>query len=270
MKGFVIWCGWEGVFPSTSSRETNSLPIYTSYVLSRNELLFSILIGSVVIYTATYLFYHSMSLSIILASMGVATPRFRRQALLDRRRNRLKVQFKEALFSLTSSLAAGRSLENAFRGALDDMRLLYTDPATDILREFQFICYRLENAEPLESALRDLAKRAQIEEITQFVDALSACKRSGGDLLEVMKRASTIIGEKLTVESEIMVMLAQKRFEAKIMMAVPFIFLSFLAFAAPDYMEPLYNGIGYVLLTVVFLVLLVCFWIMNKIMRIKM
>ncbi|MBH5317474.1 type II secretion system F family protein [Paenibacillus sp. GSMTC-2017] len=269
MKRFATWCGWESILPSSSNYESRPLPRYTYYQLSRKELFSSILVGYVVIFMALYLFYHSFIFSIIVAVAGVAAPRIRRQALLNRRRNQLKLQFKEALFSLTSSLAAGRSLENAFRGTLEDMKLLYSNPETDILKEFQIVCYRLENAEPIESALRDLAERAKIEEITQFVDALSACKRSGGDLLEVMKRASTIIGEKLTVDSEIMVLLAQKRFEAKIMMAVPFVFLSFLAFAAPDYMQPLYSGAGYLVLTAAFLLLLGCFWLMNKIMSIQ-
>lgn len=188
----------------------------------------------------------------------------------QRRKERLKLQFKEALYSLTSSLAAGRSLENAFRSTLDDLKLLYPDPRTDILREFQVISYRLDNAEPLEQALRHLAERTQIDEMIQFAEALAACKRAGGDLLEVTKRTSAIIGEKLGTEQEIMVMVAQKRFEARIMMAVPFVFLGFLHAAAPQYLEPLYSGFGYVLLTAALMLLVLCFWLMNKIMSIRL
>jgi tight adherence protein B len=204
------------------------------------------------------------------AVIGMLAPRYRRQALLLRRKERLKLQFKEALFSLTSSLAAGRSLENAFLSALDDLKLLYPDPRTELLMEFQIVSFRLDNAEPLEYALRNFADRAQIDEITQFVDALAVSKRSGGDLLEVMKRTSIIIGEKLGIEQEISVMIAQKRFESRIMMTVPFVFLAFLGFAAPDYMAPLYGGAGYVLLTIALLLLLLCFWFMAKMMSIRM
>lgn len=266
LRKFFVWSGWDGVFSVKPGK--GQLTRYTEYRLSRQELVLSVLTGCAVVFTAIYLFYHSVLLSIIAGALGLAAPRWLRKSLLERRRNRLKLQFKEALFSLTSSLAAGRSLENAFRGVLEDMKLLYSDSGADMLKEFQTICYRLDNLEPLEGALRDLANRAQIDEITQFVDALTTCKRSGGDLLEVMRRTSTIIGDKLTVEGEIKVLLAQKKFESRIMMAVPFVFLGFLGFAAPDYMEPLYSLLGYVLLTILFLLLLGCFWIMDRIMRI--
>ncbi|RIX52757.1 pilus assembly protein TadB [Paenibacillus nanensis] len=266
LRRLAAWSGWEGVFDAKPGK--GQLTRYTEYVLSKQELALSVMAGSAAVYTAVYLFYHSVPLSIVASVLGLAAPRLRRKSLLERRRNRLKLQFKEALFSLTSSLAAGRSLENAFRGVLEDMKLLYSDSGADMLKEFQTICYRLDNLEPLEGALRDLANRAQIDEITQFVDALTTCKRSGGDLLEVMKRTSTIIGDKLTVEGEMKVLLAQKRFESRVMMAVPFVFLAFLGFAAPDYMAPLYGMLGYFLLTVLFALLLGCYWMMDRIMRI--
>ncbi|MCR2802344.1 type II secretion system F family protein [Paenibacillus soyae] len=262
----AVWSGWEGMLAQRPSR--SRLVRYTEYTLSGRELAFAAAAGSVVIYAAFYLIYQSAAISLAAAVLGLLTPRWRRQALLERRRSRLKLQFKEALYSLTSSLAAGRSLENSFRGVLEDMKLLYSDSGADMLKEFQIICHRLDNFDPLELALRDLDERSRIDEMTQFVDALTTCKRSGGDLLEVMKRTSTIIGDKLTVEGEIKILLAQKRLESRIMMAVPFVFLGFLGFAAPDYMAPLYSGLGYALLTFLFVLLLGCFWLMDRIMRI--
>lgn len=124
--------------------------------------------------------------------------------------------------------------------------------------------------ESLEQALLDFSRRARIDDISEFADVFTTCKRSGGDLVEVIRRTSQTIGEKLDVQQEIAVMIAQKRLEARIMMAVPFVFLAFMSFAAPDYMAPLYGGIGYVLLTVSMLLLGLCYVLMNKIMNIRM
>ncbi|WP_082198090.1 type II secretion system F family protein [Bacillus sp. FJAT-26390] len=264
------WCGWESHSMLAHIKAGRSLTNYGQYHLTRSQFVVAAVAGALLIYGAVYLFYHSIFLSFMLASLGIAAPRYRRRSLLQQRKERLKLQFKEALFSLTSSLAAGRSLENAFLSTLDDLKLLYPDPRTELLIEFQIVHFRLENAEPLEYALRNFADRAGIDEITQFVDALAACKRSGGDLLEVMKRTSVIISEKLGTEQEIAVMVAQKRFEGRIMMAVPFFFLAFLGLAAPDYMAPLYGGVGYLLLTAALLLLILCFWTMAKIMSIQM
>ncbi|MGO4185131.1 type II secretion system F family protein [Paenibacillus sp. TAF43_2] len=270
IERMLLWCGWESDATIANLRAGRTLTNYEQYPLNRNQFIATSLIAAVIFYGAVFLFYHSVFLSFAAASLGILAPRIRRKFLLEQRKERLKLQFKEALFSLTSLLAAGRSLENAFLSTHDDLKLIYPDARTELLLEFQIIRFRLDNGEPLEYALRNFANRAGIDEITQFVDALAACKRSGGDLLEVMKQTSIIIGEKLEIEQEIAVMVAQKKFEGRIMMAVPFVFLAFLSLAAPDYMAPLYGGIGYLLLTGALLLLLLCFWLMAKMMSIRM
>ncbi|QAY68444.1 pilus assembly protein TadB [Paenibacillus protaetiae] len=229
----------------------------------------SLLAGCGIAAAAAYLFYHNVLIALVLSVAGFAAPRLYRQSLLKKRKNRLQLQFKEALYSITSSLAAGRSVENAFVAALQDLKLLYPDPRTELIVEFQVIRNRLDNAEPLEQALQSLAGRAGIDDLKQFADVFAACKRSGGDLIEVMKRTSQTIGEKLDVLQEIAVMVAQKRLEARIMMAVPFVFLGFLGVAAPDYMAPLYSGAGYLLLTLILAFLLFLFWLIGKMMNIR-
>ncbi|XEC93847.1 type II secretion system F family protein [Paenibacillus tarimensis] len=251
------------------SQPTQSLPDYRSLTLNRRERLLSAAIGIAAAFLASYLFYRSVIMALLLCSAGLIAPRLYRAALLNKRRERIKLQFKEALFSLTSSLAAGRSVENAFKTVPSDLRFLYPDPNAEIVREFDIIRFRLENGEPLEQSLRSFSDRTGIEDITHFVDVFCVGKRSGGDLVEVIRQTSQMIGEKLDIQLEISVMIAQKRFESRIMMGVPFLFLAFLGFAAPDYMEPLYDGIGYVLLTVALLLLAGCYWFIYKLMDIK-
>ncbi len=270
LRRTMEWCGWDSKDIRMRSLAGNALPDYSHYPLTRGQYAAIAAVGGLCFFTAAYLFYHSIVVACMASCLGLAVPRFRKRTLIARRKQRLKLQFKEALFSLISSLAAGRSIENAFLAAQEDLHLLYPDARTELLQEFQIIRFRLEHAEPLESALRNMADRAHIEEIAQFVDVLSACKRSGGDLVEVMKRTSSIICEKLETDQEIAVLLAQKKLEGQIMMAVPFVFLAFLGLAAPDYMSSLYNGLGYVLLTAGLLVLLALFFIMNKILHIRM
>ncbi|MBW7453901.1 type II secretion system F family protein [Paenibacillus sepulcri] len=270
-EGWLEWLGWPLDADSVRKVQSiNGLPDYSVYHLSRRQFILAAAVGWALMFAAAYLFYRSVIVALILSLAGLIAPRINRKSLLVRRRVRLTLQFKEALYSVTSSLAAGRSVENAFVTALDDLKLLYPDPDTEVLVEFEIIRTRMAYGEPLEHALEDLSQRAGIDDIAQFVDVFATCKRSGGDLVEVIRRTSQTIGEKLDIQQDITVMLAQKRYESRIMMAVPFVFLAFLGFSAPDYMEPLYGGIGYVLLTVSLLLLLLCYWIMTKIMDIRM
>ncbi|MBB3112922.1 tight adherence protein B [Paenibacillus phyllosphaerae] len=262
----LTWLGWPG--PVIRDKQAE-LPVYTSLTLIPAQFIRAAAVGGMLIAMAAYLFYHSFAMAVLAAVAGLIAPRRYRDALLQSKRTRLTLQFKEALYSLTASLAAGRSVENAFLAARDDLQLLYPDPAAEIRVEFEIIHARLAYGEPLEHILVDFAERAAIEDISQFVDVFVICKRTGGDLVEVIRRTSQTIGEKLDVQQEIAVMVAQKRFEGRIMMAVPFVFMAFLSYAAPDYMEPLYSGIGYVILTGALILLALCYWLMARIMRIQ-
>lgn len=275
-RALLEWCGWDSSFGvgragtrTNSANPIKALQDYNQYRLSYGQFMGSAAVGFCAMFAAIFLIYHSFAVSCLLAMAGLAAPRLYKSSLLARRKERLQLQFKEALYSLASSLAAGRSVENAFLAAIDDLKLLYPDPNTELLQEFQMIKHRLDNAEPLEQALRSLAKRAHLDDIGQFADVFAVCKRSGGDLVEVMKKTSQTIGEKLEVKQEISVLLAQKRFEARIMMVVPFAFLGFLSAFAPDYMKPLYGGAGYALLTIGLAVLGFCFWLIHRIMQIR-
>lgn len=265
------WLAWPDAAAAISrARTSGSLTQYSDYRLTRQQFALAAMIGGAIVFAAAFLFYRSVPAALLLAVLGIAVPRMYRSFLLERRKFRLAQQFKEALYAIASSLAAGRSVENAFLTAQEDLKLLYPSPATEILVEFDIMAARLGFGEPLEQGLTDLSRRAGIEDITQFTDVFTTCKRSGGDMVDVIRRTSQMIGEKLEVQQEIAVMVAQKRFESRIMMAVPFVFLAFLSLSAPDYMAPLYGGVGYVLLTGALLLLGFCYVLMSKIMNIRL
>jgi tight adherence protein B len=152
----------------------------------------------------------------------------------------------------------------------NDLVLLIGDTRSDLIIELRAIANRLKNGEQLEACLRDFAKRSDLEELKSFADVIGICKRAGGDLVEVVRKTSQLIGEKLEVELEVSVLISQKKFESRIMMGMPFAFVGILGFMAADYMQPLHQGMGIVLLTVCMLLLMGCSWWMSRIMDIKL
>ncbi|UHA76096.1 type II secretion system F family protein [Paenibacillus sp. 481] len=216
-----------------------------------------------------YLFYQHWLGILLLAALGFKYAGMREQALLERRRGRLTQQFKQALYSISSSLSAGRSIENAFREAIQDLKLLYPGGEVDVIRELRIIGMRLQNGEPIEEALLDFSRRAKQDDIANFADVFVTCKRTGGDLVEVVRRTSAVIGEKMDVMQEIEVMVAQKRLEMKAMMAAPFLFLAFLNVTAPDFMTGLYEGVGRVIATFALLLLFAVAWMIRSMMDIR-
>lgn len=248
---------------------TNTLPDYGVYHLSMRQRMGCIIFGGLVFFSIGYLFYHNLILSLLLGTAGLTIPKFWRRFMLERRRRTLNLHFKQALYSLSSSLSAGRSVENGFRDAVQDLLLLDPGGTSDLIFELKVIVSRMEYGEPIEVALQDFARRAGMEDMENFADVFSTCKRTGGDLVEVVRRTSSVIGEKLDIQQEISVMIAQKRFESKALLAAPFLLLLFMNLTSPDYMETMYSGPGIMISTFALAALGGCFLWISKMMNIK-
>lgn len=246
------------------------LPDYTVYVLSPRLKLAALLAGGMLMFNIGYLFYHQLLISLLLVPGGAYAPRMLRQYLKDRRRSALNLQFKQTLFSLSSSLSAGRSVENAFREAVADLQLLDPEGNSDMLAELSIICTRMEYNQPVEEALHDFSRRAGMEDVERFADVFTVCKRTGGDLVEVVRRTSTIIGEKLDIQQDIAVSIAQKKFEAKALLAAPLLMVLFMSLTASDYMQPMYTGAGMAISTLSLAGLFLCYRWTTKIMDIPL
>ncbi len=255
--------------PKAKPEGHKQLPDYSVYVLSPLERIMCVISGAVLFFGIGYLFYHQWLMALVLSTGGLLVPRFWRKHMLQRRRAALNLHFKQALYSLSSSLSAGRSVENGFREAISDLRMLDPDAENDLITELSIICARLEYGEPIEDALRDFSRRASMEDITNFADVFITCKRTGGDLVEVIRRTSSIIGEKLDIQQEIAVLVAQKKFESKALLAAPILMLVFMNLTSGDYMKPMFGGMGMVISTFALLGLAGCLLWIIKIMNIK-
>ncbi|KGA96964.1 hypothetical protein AJ85_17560 [Alkalihalobacillus alcalophilus ATCC 27647 = CGMCC 1.3604] len=244
---------------------------YSKYFLSKKEWIFYFLVAFTVLGLLGYLFYESWIAVVIIGSLAFFFPKMRRKALQMNRKEKLNLQFKEAIASLSSSLAAGRSIENSFREVVGDLRLLYPDPNTHIIREFEIINRRIENGETIERAIQDFANRSDSEDILNFADVFITCKRTGGNLVEVIRRTSDVISEKVDIQQEVQVMMAQKKFESRILSVMPIALVAFLRYSSGEYMDPLYQweNLGPIIMTICLGLLLFSYWLSQRIMKIE-
>ncbi|RDW21715.1 type II secretion system F family protein [Oceanobacillus chungangensis] len=214
---------------------------YAEYHLSIKEYLLYASLAIVFFGFVGYLFYESYIAAVILGALGLLYPKVQKKALLEKRKEKLKLQFKEAIASLSSSLAAGRSIENSFKEVVVDLYLLYPDPNTFIIQEFEVINRRVENGETIENAILDFSIRSDLEDIQNFANVFITCKRTGGNLVEVIRRTSDIISEKIDIQQEVSVMISSKKFESKLMSIAPLAMILLLKNTAEEYLAPMYS-----------------------------
>ena len=94
----------------------------------------------------------------------------------------------------------------------------------------------------LEELLEDLAERSDSEEIRQFAQIFAIAKRSGGNLAEVFRTTTEIIGQRIDARQELGAMLSGRQMEQNVMKCMPFGILLYIGSSHPGYFDGLYHN----------------------------
>jgi len=250
--------------------ESQGLKDYDTYGMGKMEYLFYVLQAAVGIGIVSYIFYRSYVLTGIAIFLAFLYPRIKRKQLIYKQKQELNLQFKEALYIISSSLTAGRSVEMAFRGAVKDLSILYIDEETPILKELEYINHQMDLNGTIEQGLVNFARRAHLEEVTNFVDVFTACKRRGGNLIEIIKNTSRNIAEKIQIKQEIETLITEKKFEQKVLFGMPVFLIWMLDSSSPEFMAPVFTElIGRIGMTIAVILFITAYIISSKIIRIE-
>lgn len=237
---------------------------YRIYEMSAAERLLYTSVAALAIFAVAFVFYRSILISVLLVPLALLYPRVKTADLAEKRRKELNIQFKDMLYSLSSSISAGRSVEASFRDVLRDLSVMYPDPRSLVIVEVGIMIRRLEMNETIETILSDFAGRAGLEDVDNFVDVFITCKRTGGNIIEVIRNSSSIINDKIEVRQEIDTLLAQRKFEQKVLNLVPVLMIVLLSVSAADYIEPVFTTAAGRLVMSGAILLLAAAWFISK------
>lgn len=251
-------------------REAEAIPQYKEYHMKPDEFILTLLIAMGVCFCIGLIFYDHVIISLIFSLVGIFYIPVRKKEQLRKRKELLQIQFKDALYFLSVSLSAGKSLETALVETHKSLSGIYPDQDSDMLKELEIMNTRILMNEPVERVFYDLAERSMIEDIKNFADVIMISKRAGANLVEVIKNTSATIREKVEIKQEIETLLAGKRLEQKILTVMPFVMILFLKSSSSDFLAPLTTTFyGRVVMTIALLMILAGQLISQKIMRIE-
>lgn len=242
---------------------------YDTYELDKNEKKKFLLVAGISFMAIGYVFYHSLILSLIFLVLLFPGLKWYQELHIEGQKKALKEQFRDMLYSLSASLSAGRQMAESLKEAEENLRLIYK-PDTLLVVELSYMVKRIfESRESEEELLKDFAKRTTIEDIVLFVDTYYTCRTVGGDSVKVVLKTSEILLDKMTIEKEINTLTAQKRFEAKLLMAIPFCIILFLQMASPDYFNVMFEHMaGRLLMTFALIGIGISYYLSIKLVRI--
>jgi len=181
-----------------------------------------------------YLRYHALILSMLIGLLLGSAPLV---FVLQKRRRRF-AQFEqdlpEALDLMVSALRAGNSLVSA-------MRLVAFESPDPIGSEFR-ICFDEQNyGLELRTAMENLVTRMPLQDLRIIVTAILIQKESGGNLAEVLDKASYLIRERFRLRRQVRVHTAQGRLTGWILSLLPVVLGIALYFVSPETISVLWT-----------------------------
>ena len=242
---------------------------YYEYEFSNNEAKYYYILSCVLLFLLGYLFYANLVLSICLSFASIYFSKSYKIYMLSKRRRELNFQFRDLLFSISSSISSGRQMLEAIKESSETLNMIY-DENDYINIEIRQIYNRLINSkESLENVLIEFSKKCAIEDITNFVDIYLTCRQTGGDLNKVIMKTCSIIMDKINMQKELETLTSNKKLEGKILTLIPLITLLLLKVCSPEYVEVLYSTlIGKILMTLALSGILVAHFLILKITQI--
>ena len=235
-----------------------------------SQLVFIVMYAvSVVIYF--YLILKDFGICIVLAGIlfPYAIVLYRRYET-ERKIKKIENQFSDALRFISSSLSAGSTIENSFYEFVENSGTYDRSDLSLITEEFSRITGRMGLHMGLPESFEIFAKQSGSGDIRVFSVALSGVCRSGGDIIGLVRNTAAALRIKRETEDEISLILSGPKYNHRIITVMPLLIVFLMGFISPDYMSSLHSGIGKVVAVVAVMLIIVSFFIGNKLADIKL
>lgn len=240
-----------------------------------DSISFKIIILSAIVYitvvgTVAFLMYDSL---LFVLPLGLFYPLFLRwikKNLKAKRDERIVEEFLVFLTSVSGALNAGYALENTVKVAIDDLEHEYDKEESLLIPECEEVIRKLSIKISFENAITEMSDNLGNKDIIEFAKCLSLAKSLGGNIIELIDLTVEMLKDKTETRADISLMISAKRLEKNIMLAVPFFMIGFLRISNPGYLDIMYgNAAGIIVMTVCLIVIVVAFFISEKIIDIK-
>ena len=189
-----------------------------------------------------WLYYRRVWAAIFLILPGIWLYREFLEEESKKKEQEFQKQFREMIQTLSSALNTGYSVENAFYETQKELKIQYPEEAR-ISRELLLITRKLRMHIPVEQVLEEFAERVPSEDVKSFVTVFVTAKKSGGDMIGIIRNTTSQIGDKIEVKREIDTLLAAKKYEFQIMSMVPYGIIAYMSLSFSDFMEELYGNV---------------------------
>lgn len=191
------------------------------------------------------------------------------KSIIAKRRNNLRHQFRDMLEALTTSLGAGKNVNDAFFSVYEDMKVQY-DSETFILKELEIVIAGIHNNVALEEVLEDFGKRSNIDDIKSFANVFKISYRKGGNIKDVIRNTHSILSDKMEISEDIETLVTSTKMEQNIMLVMPIALISIIKMMSPEFAANFVTPTGIISTTISIIIFVVAYFIGSAVLEIKM
>jgi tight adherence protein B len=210
-----------------------------------------------------YQFGGNIMLAAGIAAIAAAVPFL---YLLNKRQKRtakFQSQLPEALDMIARSMRAGHAFTTGMRMAADE----FGDPLGP---EFAYTMDEINFGVSVPDALENLLDRVDCSDLNFFVVAVILQRETGGNLAEVMEKIAHLIRERFKLLDRIQTLSAEGKLSAAILTAIPFVVAGMVYTMNRKYIMILVTEpAGRILILGAIILMLIGFYVMRRIIRIK-
>ena len=222
---------------------------YWRRAVSQAEIRAGLVTGVVLSIAVAYVFYNSV-LALVLSPVIIYG--WMRWWLGERQKIRQRdfaEELRVSLQSLTAALEAGQAFENAMLEVCREKEREGRDQSM-VGKEFRIMAQELSMNVPIEQVWSHFAGRCRQQDVREMAMVIGAGKRTGGNLIHVMRRCMVQIAEKMEVHRQIDTVLSARKLELRLMLLMPFVILLYLRVVFGNMISLMYGNLtGVIVMT---------------------
>ena len=209
---------------------------------------------------------------VVFIIVGLIVKKVAYPMVLDRLKSKRKMeltnQFRSFLEAIAVSLSSGMNVPDALISANNDLRMEYSDDSY-IVKEVQEMINGIQNNLSIEVMLKDFGARSEIIDIQNFSEVFAVGYRAGGNLKDIVRKTSDIIGDKIEMSAEIETAIASNKTQFDVMMIVPIVIIILLRTMSSQFAASFSTVAGVFATTVAIGIFVGAYKLGQKIMKIK-
>ena len=208
-------------------------------------------VGGIGYYTGSLNWTKIIIFGLIGAVAAFPLPRLYLKFLRKQRLRKFNEQLEDALLSMSSSLKAGFSINQA-------LEVIAQENRRPISYEFNLLIQELRLGVTLEKGLDNMSRRLDCPDFELVAVSILTARQTGGELTSTLERLAGMIRERVRIAARIRALTAQGRMQAAIIAIMPFALLFAMMNIVPDMMNAFFSTAAGILslLAVVILVVI--------------